>query len=70
MSLKIYKDFEEIDRDLQILELEKKIAFEKIKLNIDDVKESLSPLGMISNTLGSIAKKAMIAKIASKFLGK
>jgi hypothetical protein len=46
----IYTDFEQIDRDLQILKLERKIDFEKMKLDIADVKNSLSPT--------TIAKKA------------
>lgn len=70
MSLKIYTNFEQIDRDLQILELERKIDFEKMKLDIQDVKKSFSPIGVVTNAIGSIAKKAFILKIANKLIGK
>ncbi len=70
MSLKVYNSFDQIDRDLQILELERKIDYEKMKLNINDVKKSLTPLGMVSNAVGSIAKNALILKITNKLIGK
>jgi len=70
MSLKIYNSFEQIDRDLQILELEKKIDFEKMKIDINDVKKSFSPIAVAGNALGSIAKNAVILKITNKLIGK
>jgi hypothetical protein len=63
----IYTDFEQIDRDLQILKLERKIDFEKMKLDIADLKNSLSPT--------TIAKKVWhdvtdgLLNFAQKLLG-
>jgi hypothetical protein len=70
MSLKIYTDFEQIDRDLQILELERKIDFEKMKMDISDVKKSFSPIGVVTSALGSIGKNALILKLTNKLIGK
>ncbi|WP_242446525.1 DUF6327 family protein [Nonlabens agnitus] len=70
MSLKIYDNFEQIDRDLQILELERKIEFEKMKMDIEDVKRSFSPITMVTNALGSIGKNALILKLTNKLIGK
>ncbi len=70
MSLKVYNNFDQIDRDLQILDLERKIEYEKMKLDVDDVKKSFSPIGIVTNAVGSIAKNAMILKLTNKLIGK
>jgi hypothetical protein len=70
MSLKIYRDFEQIERDLQILKLEQKIDYEKMKMNISEVKDSFSPLSVTANVLSSIAKKALVLKTVNKLIGK
>ncbi|AZQ45145.1 hypothetical protein EJ995_02435 [Nonlabens ponticola] len=68
--MKTYTDFEQIDRDLQILKLEQKIDFEKMKMNVQDVKESFSPINVVSGIFGNIIKKALILKTVNKLIGK
>jgi len=67
MSLKTYSSFSEIDRDLQILELERKIAFEKMKLDITDVKQSLSPSHIVSKAWHNVTDGAI--HLAQKLIG-
>lgn len=57
MSGKQYSSYEEIDRDLQILNLEKEIHFKKLAQSFDRTKESLSP----AHLLGSVPKLALNA---------
>lgn len=48
METKKYSSYAEINRDLEILKLEKEIHYKKILLNIDKTKESLVPSKAIS----------------------
>lgn len=42
MEKKIYSSYDEINRDLEILNLERKLHYDKIKQSIDDLKENLT----------------------------
>ncbi|NNJ88831.1 MAG: hypothetical protein HKP53_05470 [Eudoraea sp.] len=57
-----YRSFEEIDRQLQILELKRKIDWEHVKFNAQSIKTSFSP--------PSMAQKAevMIQRIALTYV--
>jgi hypothetical protein len=66
---KIYSSFDEIDKDLKILKLQKDIDLEEVKLSYHEVKNSLSPIGLISNVAGAIAQKAFVLKAVNKLLG-
>ncbi len=67
--MRIYSNFEEIDKDLKILKLQTEIDKEEIKLSIDQTKESLSPASLIGSTIGSIIQKAIVLKAVSKIFG-
>lgn len=62
MESKQYMSFEQVERDLEILKLEREIHQKKIVLNIEKTKENLSPRKVVSgllhfnipNNLGSI----------------
>ncbi|WP_396172528.1 DUF6327 family protein, partial [Flavobacterium sp.] len=64
MEPKKYTSFEQIERDLQILKLEREIHYNKIVLNYEQTKENLTPRSLLSsllhfsipNNLGSIIK--------------
>ena len=60
MKKKVYSSFEEINRDLKILKLQKDIDLEEVKLSYHEVKNSLSPVGLIANIVGAIAQKAFV----------
>ena len=66
---KIYNSFDEIDRELKILKLQKDIDLEEVKLSYHGVKESLSPVTIVTNLFGSVVKKAFIKKVTNKLLG-
>lgn len=75
--MKKYDSFEEINEDLKVLKLQKEIDKEKLKLNFNIAKSQvdLSPMKMakeamgsaVSNAAGTIAKKAVLMKMVSKF---
>lgn len=67
--MKEYSSFKEIDRDLKILDLQTQIDREQIKLHFNQTKENLSPISLIGSIFGSIAKKAIELKVASKIFG-
>ena len=48
MEAKKYSSYAEIDRDLEILKLEKEIHYQKMKLSFDKTKESIIPTEPIS----------------------
>lgn len=57
MVSKKYSSYAEIDKDLQILALEKEIYYEKLIQSAKETKESLSP----GNLLGEVPKLALSA---------
>ncbi len=67
--MKEYSSFKEIDRDLEILKLQTQIDKEEIKRCFNQTKEYLSPFSLMGSVIGSIAKKALELKFASKIFG-
>lgn len=68
--MKVYKTFEEIDKELKILRLQSKIEKEQLKINIEEIKEDFSPVSMMGNILGGLAKKAVLLKMVSGIIGR
>jgi len=66
--MKIYTSFEEIDRDIRVLRLEKDISKEEIKLNYNGIKEDFNFLNVVGKTAGSIIQKALAFKIIKKII--
>jgi hypothetical protein len=50
---KIYSSFEEIELDLKILQLEREIHAQKIKINIEKTGENLRPINLLQDYLGT-----------------
>jgi len=67
--MKEYSSFEEIDKDLEILNLQMRIDKEEIKLYYNQTKDNLSPVSIMGSFVGSIVKKALQLKIISKIFG-
>ncbi|MFT6197223.1 MAG: hypothetical protein ACJAXY_001555 [Nonlabens sp.] len=59
-----------MDRDLKYIKLQQQVHQETIKLQINEVKESLSAVSMLSNIIGTITKKAVVLKVVNKVLGR
>lgn len=67
--MKEYSSFDEIERDLKILKLQKQIDREEIKLSYQLTKDNLSPLSLIASIAGSVLQKALVLKAVSKIFG-
>ncbi len=65
-KIKIYNSFEEINNDLQMLSLRRKIALEEIKLVKTEFKEDIQPYRWVS-TLFSAVKKYGILYLIRRF---
>ena len=64
-----YKNYEEIERDLKLLKLQKEIDKERVLLSYNQTKESLSPKRILKSAAGSIFKNALVLKGATSVLG-
>ncbi len=56
METKKYSSYAEIERDLEILKVEKEIYYQKMLLSIDKTKESILPSKSVS-LLGNVYQK-------------
>ena len=56
MENKKYSSYAEIERDLEILKVEKEINYQKILLSIDKTKESILP-SKSANLIGNLYQK-------------
>ncbi|NGY36703.1 hypothetical protein FQU23_004160 [Flavobacterium sp. XN-5] len=53
MGSKKYSSYAQIDRELEILKIEKEISYQKIVLGYHRTKEGLAPHHLLNNFLGS-----------------
>jgi len=67
--MKIYESFEEINRDLKKLQLERQIAMEELKLTQHEIKEDLAPLNWLDSILKYIYKYGL-SVVINKILRK
>ncbi|MGS2740818.1 hypothetical protein [Sinomicrobium sp. M5D2P17] len=67
--MKVYTSFEEIDRDLKVLRLQKNISKEEIRSSYYGLKDDLGFLNVIGKTTGFILKRALALKVARKIFG-
>lgn len=63
MEVKTYTTYAEINKELEILKIEKDLAYQKLLKDIEETKESLKP----KNIVGDAPKKVM--KTLSMFSG-
>jgi hypothetical protein len=54
--MKIYTDIQNVERDLKILDLERKIAWEEIKAVKEEYKEDFKPLNWVQSGLKMAGK--------------
>ena len=64
-----YTSFEEIDRDLKILKLQRQIEEEKVKLAVQNTKNELYPTNILGG-LAPLLQKVAISLVAKKILKK
>jgi hypothetical protein len=53
METKKYSSYAQIDRELEILKIEKEISYQKIVLGYNRTRESITPHHLLNNFLGS-----------------
>jgi hypothetical protein len=51
MEAKKYSSYADIDRDLEILKLEKEISYQKLVLSVQKTKDSITPENIVSGFL-------------------
>lgn len=66
--MRIYTSFEEIDKDIRVLRLEKEISKEEIKLSYNGIKEDFSFLNVVGKTAGTIIQKALAFKLIKNII--
>ncbi len=67
MMNKRYSSFKEIDRELQILELQRKLDWEHIKLNTKAIKNTLAPPNF-GRRLENVVQQAAITFVLKKLI--
>lgn len=60
---KAYDNFEEVDKDLKILNLRRQIDREQVKGNISSIKEGLQPPEILSILGSGMLKKLVISTL-------
>lgn len=53
MELKRYSSFAEIERELEILKIEKEIHYQRLVYNVQKTKESLEPINVVKEFVSS-----------------
>ena len=64
-----YKNFKEIDRDLKLLKLQQEIDKEKILLNYNRTKESLTPKNILKSAADAALRNPIVLAGTTKVLG-
>ena len=64
-----YKNFKQIDRDLKLLKLQQEIDKEKILLNYNRTKESLTPKNILKSAADAALRNPIILAGTTKVLG-
>ena len=70
MKNKIYTSFEEVDKDLKVLNLRRKIAQEEIKGDLLDIKSHFEPPEILSFLRDGILKKLLLSWLVGFVLRK
>ncbi|AWH84418.1 hypothetical protein HYN59_04485 [Flavobacterium album] len=50
MNTKVYRSYDEINRDLEIMKVEKDLAYARFKKDLEETKESLQPMNLMGET--------------------
>ena len=58
METKVYTSYAEIDRDLEILKLQKEIDHQKLALSVEKTIDNLTPGSLMQNVLGNVGTLA------------
>lgn len=70
MKNRIYTSFEEVDRDLKVLQLRRQIAQEEIKGDLADIKKHFEPPEILTFLRDGILKKLLLSWLIGFILRK
>ena len=65
METKKYSSYAEIERELEILKIEKEISYQKMVFGVQKTKESFTPQNIVSNFIGSYSNSIPYGTIFS-----
>jgi hypothetical protein len=65
--IKTYQSFDEIDRDLKRLSLERRIAIEELKMVKSDFEDSLRPISILISVFDFVRKYGILLLIKKMF---
>lgn len=65
--MKTYQSFNEIEKDLKQLYLEKEIAFEELKIVKHDLEDYMKPINWLNNLLKVISKYGVLFMLKKMF---
>ncbi|MBP6181205.1 DUF6327 family protein [Flavobacterium sp.] len=68
METKKYSSYAQIERELEILKIEKEISYQKLIYGIKKTKESFTPQNIISDLIGNYGSALPYGTIASTAL--
>ena len=70
MKNREYSSFEEVDKDLRILQLRREIAQEEIKGNLGDLKQRFEPASLFTALGEGVLKRLVISWVLGFLLRK
>jgi hypothetical protein len=53
MGTKKYSSYAQIDRELEILKIEKEISYQKLVFGVQKTKDSLAPINIVKGIIGN-----------------
>lgn len=66
--MKTYSSFDEINRDLEIYRLQSEICKEKMKQNVIEIKDAVSPTNILIDLGLNVVRKILYGRILHKLL--
>lgn len=68
METTVYTSYEDIDRDLEILKLQKEIDLKKLSLTFDKTVDRFTPSNMIMKVIGNVGSTVTKYGLLQKFV--
>tara|TARA_R110002072_G_scaffold235697_3_gene393362 strand:+ start:26382 stop:26597 length:216 start_codon:yes stop_codon:yes gene_type:complete len=66
--MKTYSSFDEINRDLEIYRLQSEICKEKMKQNVLEIKDAVSPTNILIDLGLNVVRKILYGRVLHKLL--
>ena len=70
MQNKKYTSYAQIDRELEILKIEKEISYQKLVFGVQKTKENLTPQNIVNDLIGTYSSAIPYGALVSAFCNK